>query len=447
MTISKHWAGKYWAAAGACSLTLTSLTSSPHAQETPPAAPPTVEDAAAAPIADNRTVAAEEAAASGRKDGWDPGLLVGVGFNLIDTQNVVGQQTGTSVTLSGGIDAVAPFNSGIHEWRNNLLASAGVTRTPSLDEFVKTNDGLAFETLYLVHLLEELGPFARFAFNTQMFPSLDIQPAPVDYLVTNLDGSVDAFTGRRLALTEAFQPLTLKQSLGAFWQPLRSERVSFETRAGLGAQETLAKGAFVIDDDDATPQVDVREIDDSWLMGAEAVINSWGFIDAAQNVSYSVGVGVLVPFAAADLPPGDDRSVVELTTLEALAAINVKLFDWASLGYKLSVLRQPLVVDKVQVSNSLLLTIGGAFGSKAPAPPPPEEPPPCDCKAEAETAPEPAPPAESAPEAAPPSTPEPTPADAPASEVAPAPPAEPAPPADAGGTPDAPAQPEPEPAP
>jgi hypothetical protein len=341
-------------------------------------------------VADN----APESAAKGKTDavkgdtgkrppGWTPGIAFGGTFNLVDTRSVVGTQDGTALMLGAALDASLEFNEGMHEWRNTLKAGAGVTRTPSLDEFVKTNDGLAFETIYLLHVVEIFGPYARFAYNTTMFPGMDIRPAAVNYAISNLDGSTTEYLGRRLEMTDPFKPSTFREGIGAFVQPINTERIKFEARAGIGAQESLAAGNLALNDDSATPQIEIKEMDDVWQIGGEAIANAWGFIDETKRVSYSVGLGVLVPFAASDLPPGDDRSLPELTNVEGIVGLNVKLFDWASLGYKLTVVREPMLVDTWQISNNLLLTIGAAFGSKAPEPPPP---PPCDCTKEVKAA-------------------------------------------------------------
>lgn len=315
-----------------------------------------------------KTEATQQPEASPRAPGWAPGVAIGASFNLSDARAVVGQQDGTSVTFGGALDAVLDYNTGAHEWRNSLLLAAGTTRTPSLDEFVKTADTLAFETIYLFHAYEVFGPFARFGLNTTMFSSTDSRATAADYVVSNLDGTISEFTGRRLALTDPFQPLTLKESLGVFWQPVRKTRISFEGRAGLGAQETLAEGGLAISDDDATDFVEVKELDDSFLVGGEVVLNAWGFFDKGKRASYNLGVGVLVPFAASALPEGDDRGLADLTAVTATAGLNAKLLDWASLGYRFDLVRNPILIDEVQYSNRLLLTIGAAFGSKAPEP-------------------------------------------------------------------------------
>ncbi|MBW2523389.1 MAG: hypothetical protein JRI23_04415 [Deltaproteobacteria bacterium] len=125
------------------------IATTAHAQEAPPAV---AADAGQVTV-EGDTEATTEPEEGARKPGWSPGLAIGAGFNLIDNRAVVGQQEGTTLTLSGGLDAALEFNQDMHEWRNALLASAGVARTPSIDEYLKTDDGLAFETAYLLHLI------------------------------------------------------------------------------------------------------------------------------------------------------------------------------------------------------------------------------------------------------------------------------------------------------
>jgi len=236
-------------------------------------------------------------------------------------------------------------------------------------------------------------------------------------VVQNLDGTTSEFTGRRLRLTDPFQPLTLKESLGVFVQPVTNDRIRVELRAGPGAQQVFAAGALGLSDDEATPIVEVQELDSYQQLGAEGVANAWGTADEAKRIAYTVGVSVLVPVLYSDLPEGDDRGALELTNIELSAGLSVKIVEWASLDYKLSVVRQPQLIDETQITNSVLLTLGTAFGSKAPAPP---APPPCGPCTEAPAAPAPAPaPAEAAPVTPPPPEPAPAPA---APEPAPPPP-------------------------
>ncbi|MBW2523390.1 MAG: hypothetical protein JRI23_04420, partial [Deltaproteobacteria bacterium] len=171
-----------------------------------------------------------------------------------------------------------------------------------------------------------------------MFGGTDVRAAPVDYVVTNLDGTTTTYTGRRLGLTDPFQPFTLRESLGVFYQPLRKDYLELELRGGLGAEEVFAAGGIAVADDGATPEIEAVQLDDSYQLGAELVANAWGFIDEAKRVSYTVGVGALFPFVTSDLPAGDDRGLGELISFEGTVGLNVKIVDWASIGYRFAAL-------------------------------------------------------------------------------------------------------------
>ena len=139
--------------------TLLFSTATALAQETPPAV---AADAGQAST-DAKTEAATGPEEGEREPGWSPGIAIGAGFNLIDSRSVVGQQEGTTVTISGGLDAALEFNKGMHEWRNGLLASAGVARTPTIDEYLKFATalilafGLIFEMPVVLVFLSLLG--------------------------------------------------------------------------------------------------------------------------------------------------------------------------------------------------------------------------------------------------------------------------------------------------
>lgn len=280
-----------------------------------------------------------------RPEGFRPGLAVGAQFQLTDMRSVVGQPDGTTITIAAAIDGSLEYNKGKHEWRTVLSLGAGVSRTPAIEEFIKTRDALTGESIYLFHALPWLGPFARFALNTQMFRGNDVRAVPTTYSISRQDGTKDELFGGHLELTEPFSPMTLKQSLGAFVQPVSKDRIRAEIRAGMGAQEVFAKNQLAVTDDAATAITEVSELKNSYQVGAELVANAWGTLDEGKRVSYTMGLGVLFPFAYSELPADDTRSNLELTTIEFSAGVNVKLFEWASLDYKLAVLRQPLLVD------------------------------------------------------------------------------------------------------
>jgi len=265
---------------------------------------------------------------NGRKDGLSPGLAIGASFNFTNNRNVVGQPDGSSLVLGTAVDGSLEYNHGPHEWRNTVGLAGGVTRTPAIDEYLKTRDVLGAESIYLYHVVPIFGPFARLAVNTQMFSGYDIRGAATTYQIAHVDGTTETLTGRRLRLTDPLEPLTLKESLGVFVQPLTTDRIRLEIRAGLGAQEVFANEALAVADDDKTADItEVKELDSFNQLGIELVTNAWGTVDRAKRIAYTVGLGVLLPLAHTALPPGDDRNAFELTNVELTAGLSVKLVD------------------------------------------------------------------------------------------------------------------------
>ncbi|WP_437721235.1 hypothetical protein [Sorangium sp. So ce861] len=361
----------------------------------------------------------------GRVEGWSPGLLLGGTFNLANNRSVVGQADGTGISAGFVLEGSLDFNKAAHELRMTLGAGAGVTRTPALDAWVKTRDALAFEAIYLYHAVPWFGPFARFALDTQMFPGSDPRSAPTTYAITREDGATEATTGTRLHLSDPFQPVTLKQSLGVFVQPVNRESVLVEARAGAGAQEVIASGVLALGDDDGTPEVEVSELSSYSQLGAEAVIEASGALRDKQ-IMYKAGIAVLLPIVYSDLDAGDERGALDLMNVDIVGGLTFKLVEWASLDYQLHVVRQPQLVDAWQVQNNILLTLSYAVGSKVPGLPPcvpcrpaPAKAAPVPAKAEPAPTPAPTPAPEPAPTSAP--TPAPEPAPAPTPDAAPAP--------------------------
>ncbi|WP_437785498.1 hypothetical protein [Sorangium sp. So ce1097] len=359
-------------------------------------------------------------------EGWSPGLLLGGTFNLADNRSVVGQVDGTGVAAGFILEGSLDLNKAAHELRMTLAAGAGVTRTPALEAWVKTRDALAFEAIYLYHVVPWFGPFGRFALNTQMFPGSDPRSAPTTYAITRADGTTEAITGTRLHLSDPFQPVTLKQSLGVFVQPVNRESVLVEARAGAGAQEVIASGVLSLADDGGTPEVEVSELSSYGQLGAEAVIEASGTLRDKQ-IAYRAGIAALLPIVYSDLDAGDERGALDLMNVDIVGGLSFKLVEWASLDYQLHVVRQPQLIDAWQVQNNILLTLSYAVGSKVPAPPPCVPCQPAPAKAEPAPAPAPAPAPEPAPAPAPDAAPAPTPAPAPDAVPAPAPDATPAP--------------------
>lgn len=297
-----------------------------------------------------------EVLAEPQPEGWRYNLDLGATFAFNHNSSVVGQPDGSMVTFGTKFGLNLRYLYGKHEWRGAATLGESLSKTPNIDALIKTQDAAALETLYLHHTVSWLGPFVRLAGETALFRGADPRPAPVTYAIARPDGTVDSVVTDRLRLTDPLRPVTLKQSLGAFIDPYKSERLTVEVRAGAGGRETFAAGQLAVADDAATPVVEAKELESFAQIGAELVATAWGAF-ASSNLTYKLALEAMTPLYHTDLPAGDTRGPLDLTNVTLLAQLSTKITSFASLDYELKVVREPQLVDVVQVRNNLLLTL------------------------------------------------------------------------------------------
>lgn len=310
----------------------------------------------------------------GKEPGWYPRLILGASLSFAHSDNVVGQQNGQSWSIGPQIDFNIDYYGGPHEWRNHIGIHEVFTMTPVIpDVFIKTTDSLEFESVYLYHVggLPWFGPFVRSTMDTSMFPTKDIQANDHDYVrkgTHTLDDKSDAEVLKagttRYDLTNAFAPFKLTQSVGAFATPLDKPIIKLEFRIGIGAREVLVQDGEALSDDDATTDLlEVVQLEDFIQAGGELFVGANGTLvfdnlGKDRPLLYSIGAEILMPFYT-DIDT--DKSGVDLTAIEFQAKLGVKLFTWMSLDYALKLVREPLIVEDLQISNNLLLNFSYAL--------------------------------------------------------------------------------------
>lgn len=289
--------------------------------------------------------------------GWSGRITFSGTFALSDNSKVVGQPDGMSMSIGSNIAGRLSFIENGHNVRNTLRASHTFNRTPTIPSLVKTVDELRIESLYLYHFPEVdwVGPFARAQLNTAVFHGFDVRPEEVDYV---LDDEL-FLRSDRLRLTNAFKPLTLRESLGAFLRPTNQPAARTMLRLGGGARQIFADGQLAVSDDPDTEVIELVELRSYNQVGAEAVAEVTGELRDGR-ITYAVEAETLIPFysSLAD----DDRSAFELANVELSATLAFKLLSWASLDYQFRAARIPALIEDWQVSNNLLLSITWTAG-------------------------------------------------------------------------------------
>jgi hypothetical protein len=297
---------------------------------------------------------------SKKKEGWNPALKAGLNFAFSQNQGVVGIPDGVTVALGLQIDGKLLYRRGNHEWLSELGILHTQSKVPNVDPFVKAADQFILSTLYQYRFKPRvpwLGVFGGVRLNTALLPGNLVRTEDTTLELQYRDGRVEPDTApaqERYRLTDSFAPLLFKQFAGALLNPLERDWLEIDVRFGLGAVEVWTRDGFVIDDDDATADVlELKQLQDYVQGGVELHLDLSGTV-VDKILSYGLHLELMYPFAHnADT----DLEGIALFNTELKFTLNVKVFEWASLNYALSVVRTPLIVDKWQVVNSLMLSL------------------------------------------------------------------------------------------
>lgn len=287
--------------------------------------------------------------------GWTPSAKVGVNASLTSSSNMIGKPDGDSETygidLKSGYDYASPES----EWRNTLTYAGTTNKTPVQPRYVKGNDLMKLESLYLYNWANypKLGPYVNASASAPLFFGEDVRPAPTVYNIHYRNGTTTPVTSDTLRLTDALRPLTTRESAGVFWKAFNDGNVRIEARLGVGAEQTAADGQFAVTGTDASG-VTVNELRSLSQLGVEAGLTGKGKIN--DQTGWEFGVETLTPFIS-NKEASDDRDPIRLTNVDGFAKLSSNLTPWAALSYDYRVLIKPALLDKTQQSHMLVLNI------------------------------------------------------------------------------------------
>jgi hypothetical protein len=300
-------------------------------------------------------------ALAGDVEGWNPNLGISTTLNLTSNSSVVGQVDGLSTQFGLELVSGADYVRGRQLWRNSISVTEAFARTPAVDRFLKTNDVVALESIYHYFLTGRFGAFARLKLTTALFAAEDVRSEPTTWL-RKPDSAGAAATvvqtgGTRQRLADPFTPVSVSEAVGAFAEPVRRPGFSLSVRLGLGGRHTFADSVLLIDDDKATPEVELLGLSDVHQLGAEAFVGAEGRLEEGR-LTYRAGTTVLVPFVNND---DHDRGVGPLTRVGLDASVRFTVLSWMALVYSAQITRDPQLFpegsEQVQVQNNLLLSL------------------------------------------------------------------------------------------
>lgn len=290
-----------------------------------------------------------------RKRRWTTALVVGADGSLTQSRNTIG--VSNQLTLSGAlfVDGQLAYNTGPHATVGLLQVAEGASRIdPQEGEalpIVKTQDDLRLDLLYTYYLRPWIGPYVRASGETQAFETRVLATEDTNVLRTFADGSVQSefvAANATFFVAEPFEPTVLAQGAGINTRVLDGQWVTLAVRLGLGLRQNRYAGAWVIEDEERTPEVEYKQVASFDQEGVESTV-----VATAKLPGWAVYATNLELFA--------DFGELGRPSLEWRNTLTLRLTRNVSANATLAVGRLPQVSDAVQLEQSVLLRASWAL--------------------------------------------------------------------------------------
>lgn len=277
---------------------------------------------------------------------WNRRYTIGMSAPFASTRNVIGASNETTFGTDLFFDNYLTYQRDRHLFSSVLELEAGFQRVKPeaspATPWQKTHDRLRIDVLYSRFLNARVGPYARFGLRSSLFESNTL--VTEDTLISRrfLDGR------RELALvpanstfptSDAFSPPEYREGVGLNTRLVRGQAVRLDWRVGAGFRQNRFAGAFFLDDDETTPELEYAEATNFNEEGLETTLIA---TVRYRFLLYNTNLDLFSDFSASE-PAIDWRST-----------LSWRLTADLSLDYKVDLLRLPRVSDMNQVAQRVL---------------------------------------------------------------------------------------------
>jgi hypothetical protein len=290
-----------------------------------------------------------------RAQRWFSSLVIGAVGSLDQQRNVVGVNNQLSVSGSLFIDGQLAYNAGKHSASALLQIEEGGTQIRPQESdplpLVKTRDRLRLDTLYAYYLRPSFGPYVRAAAESQAFRTNVLVTEDTTVLRQPTAGATFRETvsaNDTFFVADPWEPTIVREGAGLNTRFVNNRWVTLNWRIGLGLRQNRFDGAWLLDDQRGTPEIEYTQVDSFNQEGIESTV-----IATARLPGWAV--------YATDLELFADFQELERPVIEWRNTLTLRLTRNLSLNYFLDLQRLPQVVDVVQFEQSVLLRASWAL--------------------------------------------------------------------------------------
>ena len=129
--------------------------------------------------------------------------------------------------------------------------------------------------------------------------------------------------------------------------------MTVKLKLGAGTQQVVSSWGYAVQDDAATPAVELKQLQSAVQSGAE--LEALAFGQVSKDLKWKAKAAFFYPLYTSK---SGTASGIDALNSDFTAGVSYKLAKWLSLDYVFAAKRVPLVSDKWQVTNGAVLTFG-----------------------------------------------------------------------------------------
>ena len=209
-----------------------------------------------------------------------------------------------------------------------------------------STDKLLLNNIYIYYFVPLIGLYGRFDVETKLFPGKIYYDSKQDSIIkiSNDDTREVIYNKDEVSVSPTFFPLMLKEGLGLNFTPIRTNKLNFSIRAGLGLWQYIRKDVF---ERSSESDVIFKEINSSYIKGLE--VSSSANFQPIHKLLWTLRVDMLFPYT------GDKEPNYELKNV-----INYRLLKFLSLEYRF-IYKKEATRDYAWIENNIWLRLSYTF--------------------------------------------------------------------------------------
>ena len=291
-------------------------------------------------------VSPEEVGVAPDDSPWNRRYTIGLSAPFQSTRNVVGKNNETSVGADLFFDTYLTYQRDPDLFSVVLELESGAERidpegSPATP-WRKTRDRLRIDVLYSRFVGARIGPYGRLGLRTSLFPTHTLVTEDTVVARRFLDGRRELElvpANRTFPTGDPFSPPVYREGVGLNTRLLRRRAIRVDWRFGAGFRQNRFAGAFFLDDDEATPEVEYVQASNFNQQGLETTLVATA---RYRFLLYNTNLDLFGSFGSAE------------PTIDWRSTLSWRLTAELSLDYKVDLLRLPEVSESNQVSQSVL---------------------------------------------------------------------------------------------